>query len=136
MEDKKRLVSLRDIEGKISPHQGQVDRALKARAEALNFVEDVEALADFMGGKREELGYREDWAISKEIFPGIKVYYIFTKSDDEFPAVLRVLFEGERLNLVSGEDLASIIIPTVSHMLRYIREANPGKELPEVCYRV
>jgi len=137
MENKKpKLVSLREIEGKISPHQGQVDRALKARAEALNFVSDVEALAEFIGGKKEILGYREDWAISKDIFPGIRVYYIFTRSDDEFPAALKVLFEGERLNLVSGEDLAGIIIPTVSHMLRHVREANPDKQLPEVCYRV
>jgi len=137
MENKKpKLVSLREIEGKISPHQGQVDRALKARAEALNFVSDVEALAEFIGGRKEILGYREDWAISKDIFPGIRVYYIFTRSDDEFPAALKVLFEGERLNLVSGEDLAGIIIPTVSHMLRHVREANPDKQLPEVCYRV
>jgi hypothetical protein len=61
---------------------------------------------------------------------------VFTRSDDEFPASLRALFSGERLNLMSGEDLVGFVIHTVSHMLRYVRISNPDKELPEVCYRM
>jgi hypothetical protein len=132
----KKLVSLREIEGKVSPHQQQLDRALKIRAEALEYVKDVSALAIFMGGSSVGLGLREDWAIQKEIFPGVAVYYIFTRADDEFPAALKVLFAGDRLDLMSGEDLAGFVIPTVSHMLRYVRLSNPDTKLPEVCYRV
>ena len=137
MSDKKHgLVSLREIEGKISPHQGQIDRALKLRAEALNYVDDVETLAEFIGGKTETPGRGQDWVISREIFPEVIVYFVFRKSDDEFPASLQVLFSGERLGLMSGEDLAGMVIHTVSHMLRYVRLANKDKKLPEVCYRV
>jgi hypothetical protein len=136
--DKKnpKLVTLHEIDGKASPHIGQIDRALQARAEALNFVEDVSALAGFIGGSVVALGRREDWAISKEVFPGVTIYYIFSKADDELPATLKVLFSGDRVNLMTGEDLSGLIIYTVTHMLRYVREANPGKKLPEVCYRV
>jgi len=134
--NKPKLINLNDIEGKVSPHTGQIARALKARADALNFVEDAEALAEFIGGQKEKLGQRETWCISKEAFPGITVYYIFNRADEEFPASLKVLFSGNRLHLVSGDDLAGIVITTVSHMLRYVRESNPGKKLPEICYRV
>jgi hypothetical protein len=136
MDKSTRLLSLQEIEGKISPHTSQVEHALKTRAEALNYVEDAGALADFIGGKKEIPGRRESWCVSKEAFPGITVYYIFNKADEEFPATLKVLFSGDRLHLVSGDDLAGIIITTVSHMLRHVRECNPDKKLPEVCYRV
>lgn len=131
-----KLVSLRDIEGKISPHQEQLDRALNIRAEALNYVDDVAGLAKFMGGSSVTLGRREDWAIRKEVFPGVVVYYVFNRADDEFPATLKALYSGDRLDLMSGEDLAGFVIPTVTHMLRYVRLSHPDKKLPEVCYRV
>ena len=134
--EKPRLVSLREVEGKMSPHQGQLERALKLRAEALAFVDDVEELARYIGGQAEESGTGNDWSVVKEIFPGIKVHLAFKGADDEFPANLRALFSGEKLELISAEDLVSFVIPIVSHMLRYVRQANPGKKLPEVCYRV
>jgi hypothetical protein len=131
-----RLLSLQEIEGAISPHSGQVTRALKARQEALEFVTDVSALADFIGGKVESLNVKEDWALSKDIFPGVVVHFIYNRADEEFPGNLRVLFSGERIKLLSGEDLAGLVIAFVSHMLRFVRLNNPDKKLPEVCYRV
>ena len=132
----RKLISLREIEGAASPHQGQIERALEVRKEALEYVVDAAKLAEFMGGKVESLGMGETWAISKEIFPGVETYFIFNRADEEFPSNLRVLYSGDRIKLMSGEDLAGITIIYVTHMLRYVREANPGKELPEVCYRV
>ena len=137
MADKgKKLISLREIEGAVSPHSGQVERALKLRQQALEYVTDVAGLAEFIGGKVESLGIKENWAISKEIYPGVLVYFVYNRADDEFPGNLRVLFSGDRLKLMSGEDLAGLVIVYVSHMLRYVRESNPDKKLPEVCYRV
>ena len=132
----KKLISLREIEGVASPHQSQVERALKVRKEALDYVADASKLAEFMGGKVESLGMGENWAISKEIFPGVEVFFIYNRADEEFPSNLRVLYSGDKIGLMSGEDLAGITITYVSHMLRYVRETNPGKKLPEVCYRV
>jgi hypothetical protein len=134
--NKPKLLNLKEIEGKISPHQEQVSRALKTRSAALELVDNVDALAEFIGGKVESLGLREDWAISKEIFPGVSIYFVFNRSDDEFPATLRVLFAGERLFLMPGEDLAVFAIHYAGHMLRFIRETNKDRQLPEVCYRV
>jgi len=132
----KKLIGLQEIEGAVSPHQKQIDMALKTRKEALEYVADVSKLAEFIGGKVEFLGMGEDWTISKEVFPGVQVFFIFNRADDEFASSLKVLFSGDRIKLMRGEDLAGFVILYVIHMLRYVKESNPGKSLPEVCYRV
>ncbi|MFC2050037.1 DUF3786 domain-containing protein [Chloroflexota bacterium] len=132
----KKLIGLQEIEGAVSPHQKQISMALKARSEALEYITDVSKLAEFVGGKVEVLGMGEDWAISKEVFPGVEIFFIYNRADDEFPSNLRVLFAGDRIKLMRGEDLAVFVIFYVNHMLRYVRDSNPGKTLPEVCYRV
>jgi hypothetical protein len=132
----KKLIGLQEIEGAVSPHQKQIGMALKVRKEALEYVTDVSKLAEFIGGKVESLGMGEDWAISKEVFPGVEVFFIYNRADDEFQSNLKVLFSGDRIKLMKGEDLAGFVILYVTHMLRYVRDSNPGKRLPEVCYRV
>jgi len=132
----KKLISLSEIEGAASPHQKQLERALSARKEALEFVADPSKLAGFIGGRVESLGIGEDWAVSKEIFPGVQVFYVFRRADDEFPSSLKVLFSGDNIKMMKGEDLTGFVILYLIHMLRYVRASNPDKKLPEVCYRV
>jgi hypothetical protein len=132
----KKLIGLQEIEGAVSPHQKQIDTALKARKEALEYVTDVSKLAEFIGGKVESLGMGEGWAVSKEVFPGVEIFFIYNRADDEFQSNLKVLFSGGRIKLMKGEDLAVFVIFYVNHMLRYVKDSNPGKRLPEVCYRV
>jgi hypothetical protein len=132
----KKLIGLQEIEGAVSPHQKQIDMALKTRKEALEYVADAAKLAEFIGGKVESLGMGEDWAVSKEAFPGVEIFFIYNRADDEFPSSLKVLFSGDRIRLMKGEDLAGFVILYATHMLRYVKESNPEKRLPEVCYRV
>jgi hypothetical protein len=135
MKDKE-LVSLKQIEGKVSPHHGSLEHGLKQRVEALEYVDDVSSLAAYVGGAVESVAMNEDWAIKKEIFPGVDLYFIFNRGDEEFPGTLRALYSGDRVMMMSGEDLSGLTIAVVTHMLRYVRESNPDKQLPEVCYRV
>lgn len=131
-----KLYSLADLEGKVSPHQMQVRGALKQRAAALGWVRDVNALADYLGGAVEEPAGGGDWAVSKEIYPGVVIHFIFTKGDGEFPAVLRALYGGAKIDTIKGDELASVTISAANQLLRFVRESNPGVELPEVCYKV
>ncbi len=131
-----RLVGLQEIEGVAGSHKQQVDWALKLRQEALEYVADVHRLAEFIGGKVESLWLREDWAISKELFPGVQVFFIFNRASDELPCRLSVLYSGDRVRLMKSEDLAAATILLENHMLRYVNWANPGKDLPEVCGKV
>jgi hypothetical protein len=130
------LLSFTEIEGKISPHQGQVKGGLKIRAAALEYVTDTAALAEYLGGFVEKVGAGEDWAVAKELFPGVIIHFIFNRADTEFPARLQALYSGEKVKLVHGDELATMTISLANHLLRYVRENNPDKKLPEVCYKV
>lgn len=129
-------MTLKEIEGPQSSHDGYVKRELDRRKEALKYVENVVGLAEYIGGKVEYLGLREDWAIRKEIFPGINIIFAYNRADEEFPSSLRVFFSGERVQEMPGEDLMELTIACVNHMLRWVRETHRGERLPEMCYRV
>lgn len=131
-----KLIGLADIEGKVSPHAAQVRGALKMRAAALSYVEDVGALAACLGGKIESPGLGEDWSVSKEVFPGVVILFAFNKADEEFPARVRAFYSGEKVKAIKGDELATITISCANQLLRYVRESNPGTRLPEVCYKV
>jgi hypothetical protein len=133
---KQEYMSIGQIEGAISPHSRQLGRALDARKEALDYVNNPAELAAYIGGALETMELKEQWAITKELFPDIKVHFVYFRGDSEFPSSLRVFFSGNRLKLVSGDDLATVTIACATHMLRYVRESNPDKRLPEICYRV
>ena len=137
MNDKQgKLFSLTDIEGKISPHQGQVKGGLRVRAVALEYVKDIPALADYIGGRVEKLGIKEDWAVGKELYPGVIIHFAFFKADEEFPARFQALYSSERVGIIHGDELANITISLANQQVRYVRESNPGVKLPEVCYKV
>ena len=130
----KKLISLKEIEGPISPHDGFVKHEIDKRKEALGYVDDVSRLAEYIGGEIVSLGLGEDWAMKKEIFPGIEILFIYNRADEEFPSSLRALYSGQRIKSIRGEDLAELTIACVNHMLRYVKET--VKDPPEICNRV
>ncbi len=132
----KKIISLREIEGVISPHVGFLETAIARKKEALEYLDDVSRLADYIGGKVEKLGLGEDWAIKKEALPGVEILSVYHPAYEVFPSSLSVLYSGERIRKVKGEDLVALTIDFVNHMLRYIREIDPARKLPEICYRV
>jgi len=131
-----KLLSLADIEGKVSPHQLQVKGALKMRAASLEYANDIEALAAYLGGRVEKLHIGENWAVSKELYPGVDVHFVYNRADDEFPARLRALYSGDKIRMIKGDELATITISIANQLLRSVRETNPDVKLPEVCYKV
>lgn len=106
------------------------------RAASLEYVKDTQALADYLGGSVESPGTGGDWAVSKELYPGVTVHFIFNRADEEFPARLRALYSGDKIMMIKGDELAMITISMANQLLRYVREANPWVKLPEVCYKV
>jgi hypothetical protein len=131
-----KIITLKEIEGAISTHDGFLKKELERKREAYEYVKDVSELADYIGGEVTKLGISEDWAITKEIFPGVAVMFAFDHADEEFPSNLRVFYSGERVRGVHGEDLVAYTLAIANHMLRYIRETNKDKKLPEICNRV
>lgn len=131
-----KLYSLADLEGKVSPHQLQVKGGLKMRAAALAYVRDVAELAAYLGGAVEDPSARGDWALSKEIYPGVLIHFIYSAADAEFPALLRAFYSGDKIDTVKGEELANVTLSAANQILRFIRENNPDVQLPAVCYKV
>jgi hypothetical protein len=116
IEDNQRLMSLSEIEGAVSPHQGFVEREMQRRKEALEYVDDVPRLAEYIGGEVEHQGTR-NWTIKKEAFPGVNIHFAWEQRDEEFPSSLKVFYSGERVKMVSGENLASLVIAYANHIL-------------------
>jgi hypothetical protein len=130
----KKLLTLKEIEGSISTHDGFLKREMERRKEPLSCVDNVPSLAEYIGGEVISLGVGEDWAIRKEIFPGVDILLMYNRADAEFPSNLRVLYSGQKIRDVRGEDLAELTIACVNHMLRYVRQTT--KDPPEICRRV
>ena len=131
---RKKLLTLKEIDGPFTPHDAFVKREVETRKEALAYVKDVPALARYLGGEPEQLGISEDWAIRKDFFPGVGIHFIYTRADEEFPSSLRILYSGENINRIRGEDLVELTIAGLNHMLRYVRET--AENPPEICKRV
>ena len=129
------LISLRQIEGMATSHHDFVKREMERRIEALEYVDDLSGLAEYIGGEVEHSETGRGM-IKKEVFPGVNVHFIYEQGDEEFPSNIRVLYSGERVRSVPGEDLSHFALGYANHMLRYIREVNPGKELPQICHVV
>jgi hypothetical protein len=130
----KSLVSIKEIDGPLTPHDAFIKREADLRKEALDYVGDVSSLAEYVGGEVDSLGLGEDWGIRKEFFPGIQIHLLYTRADEEFPSNVRVLYSGENIKKIRGEDLVELTIACLNHMLRYVKETveNP----PEICTRV
>lgn len=129
-------LTLKEIEGKISPHDEYVRRELGLRKEALEYVDNITELAHYIGGTIVKLGMGENWAIKKEAFPGVGIFFLYRRADKEFPSNFRALYSGDKVIRMRGDDLASLTIACANHMLRYVIEANPGKTLPKICDKV
>jgi hypothetical protein len=65
----------------------------------------------------EALEVGEDWGVSKEVFPGVRIHFLYTDADEEFPSSIRVLFSGNSVREIRGEDLVVLTIACLNHML-------------------
>ena len=128
------LLSIKEIDGPLTPHDAFIKRETGLRKEALALVDNVPSLAQYIGGEAESLKASEDWAVKKEIFPGIEIHFLYTHADEEFPSNLRVLYSGGNIRKIRGEDLVELTVACLNHMLRYVRET--AENPPEICTRI
>ncbi len=72
----------------------------------------------------------------EELFqrPADRRFERVARADEEFPSNVRVLYSGENIKKIRGEDLVELTVACLNHMLRYVKETveNP----PEICSRV
>lgn len=132
-----RYFTLKEIEGVGGTHDSYLKRTIAERVEALALIKNPEEVAEFIGGRVvSKINVRCDWAVEKDIFPGVKISFLFSQPDEEFGATLQALFSGERLDVMKGEDLAVLAIAVINQMLRYVRLKYPEEKLPPICLMV
>ena len=81
-----------------------------------------------LGAKIENLGLNEDYTITIEMFPHVKIHIIYSYFGDEFgdiEAEFKFIFSGEHANMVPGEDSATFIDIIIDFLERKIKEEEP-----------
>lgn len=127
------FMTLKEIEGVIV-HDVYLKKEVERRAFVFEFLKDISGAVDFVAGELlSPPPIRCTWAVKKVFFPEVECYFLYNHKDDELPASMQVLFAGERVKQLKGDDLASLAITTINHMIRFIRHSNPGVALPEIC---
>jgi hypothetical protein len=103
-----------EIGAKISPILRKLDNPTIEE-----FAESV------IGGKIENIGVGEDWTMTKELYPEVKIHMAYTYYGDEFGDSeidgVKFLFSGERIKWITGEDLASFVDLTVNYQKRALQ---------------
>ncbi len=130
----KEFLTLKEIEG-VVVHDVYLKKEVARRAEAFEYLDDVEKMGQYIGGEKiEPPPIRCDWMVKKEFYPGVEGYFLYHHKDEEFSASMQVLFSGDKVRELKGDDLAVLAIATINHMIHYIRHSSPEKSLPEICH--
>lgn len=89
-------------------------------------------ISEDIGGKIENLGFNEDWTITLEMFPEVKIHLAFTYFGDEFEddvsAEFKCYFSGNRVQLIPGEDSVTYVDIIFDIMERLIQNRKPFKQ--------
>ena len=129
-------MTLKEIEGVIV-HDIYLKKEVGRRVDPFEYLDDLNKMVEYIGGELvKPPPIRCDWMLKKVFFPEVECYFLFNHKDKEFPSSMQVLFSGERVMEMKGDDLASLAITTINHMIRHIRHAHPEKPLPEICHVV
>lgn len=130
--DTSELVNLRALG--YPPHDDYVNGQMQVRSEAFALVEEPEELARYIGGHAEKPGIGEDWAVRKQVFPEVHIWFVYRGGDEEFPGNMQVLYSGQgMIEKIPGEDLANLTVACANHLVRYVRDRYRDRELPQIC---
>ncbi|MBD3216177.1 MAG: hypothetical protein GF311_26425 [Candidatus Lokiarchaeota archaeon] len=121
-----------DATGVRGPHEKELEDISKAKHKL--FVntdkETIEKIIrEDIGGVIENIGFSEDWTITKEMFPEVNIHMAYSYLGDEFgmgiEAEFQFLFSGERVHWVPGEDSATYIDIIMDFIERQIKGKEP-----------
>ncbi|MHA1797371.1 MAG: hypothetical protein ACTSVY_02890 [Candidatus Helarchaeota archaeon] len=124
---KKKYMTVREIDGRMgvqSPHEGELKTIEKGFIDFFikHSEESIKSMARTkLNAKFDEIGFDEDYAITFEYFPEVRIHVLYNNYDDEEDdaisgSELRFLFSGDRVNWVPSEDLLSLLELTFSYL--------------------
>lgn len=121
-----------DATGVRGPHEKELEDISKNKYPLFINI-DMEKLRyivqENIGGKIENIGFNEDWAISLEMFPDVNIHMAYSYFGDEFgdgiEAEFKFYFSGERVTIVPGEDSATYIDIVMDFLERLLKNNEP-----------
>ncbi len=134
VEQQRKLISVGEIDatGVKGPHEKELEDISDSKCHLFinlegNLLKGI--IEDEIGGKIENIGLSEDWAISIEMFPEVNIHMAYSYFGDEFgdgkEAEFKFLFSGERVSWVPGEDSATFIDIVMDFIERKIKDQKP-----------
>ena len=117
-QDKKKFMSIGQIDatGVRGPHEKELEDIGKVKVPLFINLDThrlEEIVRNELGGKLENIGFNEDWTITKEMFPEANIHMAYSYYGDEFgddlEAEFKFYFSGERISWIPGEDSATFI---------------------------
>lgn len=120
-----------DATGVRGPHEKELNDISNANIEFFidRPLEEIERVVqeDF-GAIMDDIGFSEDWTITKQFFPEANIHLSYTYFGDEFgdvEAEFRFLFSGERVHWIPGEDIATYIDILFDFFERQFKNRDP-----------
>jgi hypothetical protein len=127
-----------------SPHDKELDDIKERILPGLRRLgKQAGDLAFRLGGNSDPIDFGEEWVITKAMFPGVVLHFAYKDIGDEFgdgkTDDLSILFSGEQVRLVPGEDLASYAELLAEYMGRLLAgmetDETVGGELSEMLMK-
>ncbi|MBY9007312.1 MAG: hypothetical protein KGD63_11200 [Candidatus Lokiarchaeota archaeon] len=133
MQNKERYLTISQIDATIvkGPHQKELEdigRKIAPLIRDINLIKIKNILSEDLGGIVENIGLDEDWSITLEFFPEVKIHISYFFYGDEFGDIesdLKILFSGKHVSWVPGEDLATYIDIFIDFLKRRIKNYEP-----------
>ncbi|MFX0141853.1 MAG: hypothetical protein ACFFDN_49910, partial [Candidatus Hodarchaeota archaeon] len=105
-----------DATGVKGPHEKELEDISYKKCQIFIKVDMNELkriIEEKLGGKIENIGFSEDWAITIEMFPDVNIHMAYSYFGDEFgngiEAEFKFYFSGEYVTWIPGEDSATYI---------------------------
>ncbi|MHA1681783.1 MAG: DUF3786 domain-containing protein [Promethearchaeota archaeon] len=135
--DKSKLVTVQQIDGMATktPHARELEGITRWLLEFLPQVQgdDMKKIIASIGGTIDDLEFGEDFTITFEYFPEVRMHLIYYGPDDEDDGLgsepeVKFLFSGSRVTWVSSEDLASLVDLTMDFIRDLALKGGSGDE--------
>lgn len=115
-----------------SPHEKELkDFGEKWRKRLRKLSEgDVEKICELLICQRDSVDMDEEWTITKEFFPEVRCHILYHFYGEEFSEfgekdAVRFLFSGNRVQKVTGEDLAGMVGILLNFMEKFLKDESP-----------
>lgn len=117
-----------------SPHQRELEEVVSSKFPLFKGLEKdtlQSIVYEDLGAKFDDLGLNEDWTITIEFFPEANVHVSFFYYGDEFGDLegeLKVLFSGERIHWIPGEDSVTYTSILLDFIEQRIKKRQPSEK--------